>query len=64
MCFYFPISQVKMAWCKINRETYKQTYQIKFEQKKGPAYKLTKHHEFLIKLMKIRLRLLNEDIAD
>ena len=32
---------------------------IKSEQKKGPAYKLTKHNEFLITLMKIPFGLLN-----
>ena len=30
----------------------------------GPACKLTKHDDFLITLMKIRLGLLNEDVAD
>ena len=33
-------------------------------KKKGPACKLTKYDEFFIKLMKMRLGLLNEDMVD
>ena len=60
--FVYPFVEWKWRGAKSTRKPSSKL--IKSKQKNGPACKLTKYDKFLIALMKIRLGLLNEDIAD
>ena len=64
--YIFVSLYVAWKWCsaKSTNKPSKKLIKSNLNKKRGPVCKLTKHDEFLITLMKIRLGLLKEDIAD
>ena len=62
--FISPFVERKCRGVKSTRKPSSKFIKSNLNQKERPACKLTRYDEFLITLMKIRLELLNEDIAD
>ena len=60
----FYINQIVYITCHVLRKTV--TYQANFKKKckENMLTSLNPHDEFLLALMRLRLRLLNEDVAD